>query len=77
MIELLTIFDTVLEHQLSPFLTSFPPRGDVTSRRPSTKFREVLIGLVQNGMLLLKAHSHWVFMRISMQPSAMMVIQYE
>ena len=65
----LTIFYTVLEHQLRTFLACFPPWRNATSRWLSTKLCEIFVRLIQNGMLLLNGHSNRVLVRVAVQPT--------
>lgn len=71
-----TIFYTVLEHQLRPFLACFPPWRNATSWRLSAELCEIFIRLIQNGMLLLNSHSNRVLVRVAVQPTATILNQH-
>lgn len=66
---LCTVFDTVFEHQFSALLARLPPRGNAASGRFATKVGELLVGLVQDGVLLFKAHCNGVLVRIAVKTS--------
>ena len=73
----LTIFHAVFEHKLGTFLAGFPPWRDVASRWLPTKFGKILVGFVENGMLLLETHGLRVLVRVAMEPSRKRLFQRE
>ena len=64
---LCTVFNSVFQHKLSPFLRCFPPRGNATTWRLAAEFSELLVGFIQNRMLLFNGQLGRVLMRISMK----------
>ena len=48
----------------------------VPSRRLPAEFSEVFVGLVQDSMLLFKIHFHGVLVRVAMEASANVFVQY-
>lgn len=62
-----TVFNTILQHQLSTLLRGFPPWRDVTPRRLATELRKLLVGLIEYRFLLLDRHPRRVLMAISVE----------
>ena len=66
---LYTVFDPIFEHQFSAVLARLPPWGNAASGRFATKLGELLVGLVQDGVLLFKTHCNRVLVRVAMKTS--------
>lgn len=67
-----TVFDAILEHEQSTVLAGFPPRRYRSTRRFPAEIGELFVRFLENGFLLLKTHSHWILMRVTMEPSRAM-----
>jgi len=65
-----TVFNTILQHQLRAFLRCFPPRCDAASWRFAAEVCELLVGLVEDSVLLFEGHSDWVLVRVAVEASA-------
>lgn len=60
-----TIFNPILEHELGTLLARFPPWRNIPTGRLPTEFGQVLVGLVEDSVLLLEAHSLGVLVAVS------------
>ena len=49
---------------------TFPPWRHAASRRLPTELGEILIRLIQDGVLLLDGHGHRVLVRVAVKASA-------
>ena len=61
---------------------TFRPRGNITCKTTyiaswwlPAEFGEILVGFVQDGMLLFNAHLYGVLMRIAVEASADVLVQ--
>lgn len=64
-----TILDPVFQHQLGALFGCFPPRRDGASRRSAAEVGDLLVRLVEDGMLLFQRHPRRILVRIAVQPS--------
>lgn len=60
-----TILEPVFQHQLGTFFRCFPPRRDGASRRFAAEVGELLVRLVEDGVLLFQRHPRRVLVRIA------------
>ena len=60
-----TVFDSILQHQLRPFLTRLPPGRHTAPGRLATELSQLLVRLIQDGMLLFEVHRDGVFVGIA------------
>lgn len=64
-----TVFDAVLEQQLSSLLAGFPERSHAAPRRLAAEVCQLFVGLGQDLVLLLDRQPHRVLVRIAVQAS--------
>lgn len=60
-----TILEPVFQHQLGAFFRCFPPWRNGASRRFAAEITDLLVRLVEDGMLLFQRHLGRVFVRIA------------